>query len=349
MVWTMSDVITSHRGTGRRSYRYKNLQNKRDVKKEELRAEYNNFEMQFIDKADIFEQLFTNLLNDEKKYKYEYGSYAIERAIIQIDMKLKQHSIDIQRIEDMERSISDITLEYVKKVYDEMASIDRNSAIDVFGSRKKMLTISMPPKEGLDEIILNEYVKGTISNCVSLYKQGKPMDNLLSNEINTIDLFDRLIGINRVGINLTKIEQNKTTKLTWREAISTSGGERFVSAFVIFISLLSYSRGSNILKHTQDSKVLIMDNPFGAISSEHLLIPMFEVAKKYDTQLICFTDHDKPAICDRFNLIYAFNVEREVGRYDEYLDVKIKKNLVKKDEEEILTSSMFKLEQQSLF
>lgn len=213
-----------------------------------------------------------------------------------------------------------------------------------------MLTISLPEKVNLEESILMEYVRGTIDHCISLYKQDKSMENLLSNEINIMDLFDRLVGVNRIRIYLTKVEQNKSMRLTWQEAISTSGGEKFVSAFIIFISLLAYSRGNTALKTNQDSKVLIMDNPFGAISSEHLLVPLFEIAKKYDTQLICFTDHDKPAICDRFNLIYSLAVEKEVGRNDEYLEVKLRKNLIEaKNDDEFLTASMFKVEQQALF
>lgn len=90
-----------------------------------------------VNKADIFKQLFVNLLVDEKKYKYEYGCKVIERTIIQIDMKLAQHRIDIQKIQDMEQGIIDVTLDYVKRVYEELSGIDKNSAIDLLGGKKK--------------------------------------------------------------------------------------------------------------------------------------------------------------------------------------------------------------------
>ena len=250
----------------------------------------------------------------------------------------------------MENCIIDNTLSYLKNVYDEMNNIDRNSTIQVDGRRTKMLIINLPDKNELETISLREYLRHTIRNCVSLYKQGKSMDGLLTNEISTYDLFDRLVGINKIEITLIKIEPNKLKKKTWKQVIEqTSGGEKFVSAFVVFISLLTYMRGENLLGANVDSKVLIMDNPFGPITSEHLLKPLFEIAKKYNTQMICLTDLKEHTIFDRFNLIYSLNIEREIGREDEYIELKTIKKDINEEEDEILSASMFKIEDKSRF
>lgn len=56
-------------------------------------------------------------------------------------------------------------------------------------------------------------------------------------------------------------------------------------------------------------------------------------------------------IYDRFNLVYALNIEKEAGRGEEYIEVKIIKKDVEKNllEDEVLTSLMFKIQQQTLF
>ena len=59
----------------------------------------------------------------------------------------------------------------------------------------------------------------------------------------------------------------------------------------------------------ESSKVLIMDNPFGKISSEHLLKPVMEIAKKYNTQLLCFTAQKGDNIYNEFENIYHLNLE----------------------------------------
>ncbi|MEN6328367.1 MAG: hypothetical protein ABFD18_19430, partial [Syntrophomonas sp.] len=65
--------------------------------------------------------------------------------------------------------------------------------------------------------------------------------------------------------------------------------------------------------------VLIMDNPFGPISSEHLLKPMFEIAKKHRTQLICLSDLKQNSIMNCFNLIYMLKVRTAAIGGNEYL------------------------------
>jgi hypothetical protein len=67
------------------------------------------------------------------------------------------------------------------------------------------------------------------------------------------------------------------------------------------------------------TRVLIMDNPFGPISSEHLLKPMFEIAKRHRTQLICLSDLKQNSILNCFNLIYMLKVRTSAIGGAEYL------------------------------
>lgn len=315
-----------------------------------IAAHYNAIENEFIPKAEMFKSLFHSILNGERKYQPSHALNALNRVFLQIDRKLEQYSIDIKKIDDMEKYIIDNTLSYLKNVYDEMNLIDRNSSIELDGKRLKMLIISLPESEALESISLKEYLKSTINSSAGLFKNGKAMEGFLTNEINTFNLFDRFVGVNKIGITLMKIEPNKLKKKTWAGVIAeNSGGELFVSAFVVFISLLTYMRGEIISTGEMDGKVLIMDNPFGPITSEHLLKPLFEISKKYNTQLICLTDVKGHAIYDRFNLIYSINIEREVGREDEYIELKTIKKDVTEKEDEVLAASMFKIEDKARF
>jgi len=318
--------------------------------KNAVSAHYITIESEFVPKAEVFKNLFHSILNGERRYQPAHALNAFQRVFLQIDRKLEQFSIDVKKIDDMEKYIIANTLSYLKNVYDEMAHIDRNSTIDLDGRRCKMLIISLPELDALESISLKEYLKSTIMNCVELYKQGKSMEGLLDNEINTYNLFDRYVSVNKVEVTLIKIEPNKLKKKSWRQVVSeNSGGELFVSAFVVFISLLTYMRGDHMPNTGMDGKVLIMDNPFGPITSEHLLKPLFEISKKYNTQMICLTDVKGHTIYDRFNLIYSLNIEREVGREDEYIELKTVKKDIRTEEDEILSASMFKIEDKSRF
>jgi hypothetical protein len=60
-------------------------------------------------------------------------------------------------------------------------------------------------------------------------------------------------------------------------------------------------------------------NPFGPISSEHLLQPMFEIAKRHRTQLICLSDLKQNSIMNCFNLIYMLKIRTGAIDGKEYL------------------------------
>ena len=60
---------------------------------------------------------------------------------------------------------------------------------------------------------------------------------------------------------------------------------------------------TDIFADKNEGKVLIMDNPFA-----HLLIPLMDMAKKSNTQLICLTGLGGESIYNRFDNIYVLNL-----------------------------------------
>ena len=67
-----------------------------------------------------------------------------------------------------------------------------------------------------------------------------------------------------------------------------------------------------------ESKVLIMDNPFARTSSEHLLRAVMDIAKTFSIQLICLSDLSQSSITNRFSLIYQLSIERECTAIRKY-------------------------------
>ena len=63
-----------------------------------------------------------------------------------------------------------------------------------------------------------------------------------------------------------------------------------------------------------------MDNPFAQTNAAHLLIPMMDMAKKTNTQLICLTALGGDSIYSRFDNIYVLTlVSSGLNRSLEYL------------------------------
>ena len=56
--------------------------------------------------------------------------------------------------------------------------------------------------------------------------------------------------------------------------------------------------------------VLILDNPFGATSSKHILIPMFAIAKHFRVQMICLSDINKTDVINCFDIVIKALVKK---------------------------------------
>ena len=111
-------------------------------------------------------------------------------------------------------------------------------------------------------------------------------------------------------IRLYKIEEQREYPITWAEVAKNSGGEGFLSAFVILSSLLYYMRkdDTDIFADRNEGKVMVMDNPFAQTNASHLLKPLMDMAKKTNTQLICLSGLGGESIYNRFDNIYVLNL-----------------------------------------
>ena len=198
--------------------------------------------------------------------------------------------------------------------------IDKNSRVDIDGESKKMLEIKQPDWDILlYSTKVNEFLDNITTHSERRITLGEPIDEYIATQVTTAKLYNFVVGIENVKINLRKLESlsNRivTSKVKWKEIVKNSGGEGFVSAFVILVSLLSYMRRDNdtLGNKKEEGKVIIMDNPFGKMSSEHLIKPVMMIAEKYNAQLICYTAQKGDNIYNRFPNIYHMETEYVAG------------------------------------
>ncbi len=158
-------------------------------------------------------------------------------------------------------------------------------------------------------------------------------------------MYDRIIGISNVQIKLYKIEEQREYPITWADVAKNSGGEGFLSAFVILSSLLYFMRkdDTDLFADKNEGKVLVMDNPFAQTNAAHLLKPLMDMAKKANTQLICLTGLGGESIYNRFDNIYVMNlVAASLRAGMQYLKV----DHLKGEEPEIMVPSQIEVVEQ---
>lgn len=275
---------------------YKDIQRKLSEKLSDI---YDRFR----EKNMLIKDRIYDLLRDENKIK---NKGKLESLIEVVSRKCRVLTIELENIRNEEGAVLEQITRYSKEVYDELTTIDSKSSIKFKEKSKKMLIIEVP--EVLDEQGLKEHIKEKVNEATSI---DGDYGQFLDSEITTAILLGKLIGsLNRIKVFIFKIEKSGLVKKSWKEAISkNSGGEKFVSMFILLASLLSYMRKKpSDIGNFEESKIIIMDNPFAKTNAEHLLEPMFEIANKYKIQLICFSGIGGSAVYNRFDVIYVAKV-----------------------------------------
>ncbi len=237
----------------------------------------------------------------------------LNTTIQSYDSLMEKLEVDISVVEKEKQKIVELLEDYLQEVHQNLGRIDQNSTITIRDRAVKMLKIQLPQweeNESMYHIRLQDLIDELTQKGIGIFERNENAQEYFGTRMTTRNLYDTVIGIGNVQIRLYKIEAQWEYPITWAEVARNSGGEGFLSAFVILSSLLYYMRKdeTDIFADRNEGKVLLMDNPFAQTNASHLLKPLMDVAKKTNTQLICLTGLGGDTIYNRFDNIYVLNL-----------------------------------------
>ena len=334
-------------GIMRRDYRQDMEQLSR--KKEKLQIQLNALMRKEIYQEDYYRKPLEAMISVIGQAKLILAQ--LSATLQSYDSQMEKLAVDIAMVEREKEKIAGLLEDYVKDVHNNMSRIDNNSTITIRERPIKMLRLQIPDweeNEGLYRQRLNDYMDELTLSGVKIYEQNENPVNYFSSRITTKCLYDTIVGIGNIQIKLYKIEEQREYPITWAEVARNSGGEGFLSAFVILSSLLHYMRRdeTDIFADRNEGKVLVMDNPFAQTNAAHLLKPLMDMAKKTNTQLICLSGLGGDSIYSRFDNIYVLNlVAASLRGGMQYLRGEHKRGA---EEEIMVTSQIEVIGQQSL-
>ncbi len=273
----------------------------------------------------------------------------LETTVASYDSLMEKLQVDISMVEKEKAKIVELVGDYLKEVDDNLNKIDRNSTITVRERPVKMLRMDLPDwmeNENLYRLRLQDYIDDVTARGIALLEENRNLQEFLGARMTTKGLYDGVVGIGNVQIRLYKIEAQREYPITWADVAKNSGGEGFLSAFVILSALLYYMRkdDSDIFADRNEGKVLLMDNPFAQTNASHLLKPLMDMAKKANTQLICLSGLGGESIYNCFDNIYVLTLISANLRNDmQYLKAERMRG---SEEETVLASRIEVMEQQ---
>lgn len=247
------------------------------------------------------------------------------------DSLMKQLEVDISLVETEKKNVTELLEDYVQNIHKNLEKIGRNSTIKIREKSIKMLKVILPvweDNEKLYSLRLSDLVDEITEEGIRLFENNENAQEYIGRKVTSKNLYDTVVGTGNVQIQLYKIEEQREQQISWNQVAKNSGGEGFLSAFVILSSLLDYMRkdDSGIFMDKNEGKVLLMDNPFAQTNAEHLLKPLMNLADKTNTQLICLTGLGGESIYNRFDNIYVLNlIEAHLRNGIQYLRPEHKK------------------------
>ncbi len=334
-------------GIIRRDYRQETEEQKR--RKDKLKAHLNMLIRKEMYQEDYYLKPLEAMLAVTERAGLVLAQ--LDTTIQSYDSQMAKLAVDIAMVEKEKNKIEGLLEDYVKDVHSNMSKIDNNSTITIRERPIKMLRLQIPDweeNEGLYHQRFEDFMDELTRNGIEIYEQNENAADYLSSRITTKYLYDTIVGVVNIQIKLYKIEEQREYPITWAEVARNSGGEGFLSAFVILSSLLHYMRRdeTDIFADRNEGKVLVMDNPFAQTNAAHLLKPLMDMAKKTNTQLICLSGLGGDSIYSRFDNIYVLNlITANLRGGMQYLRGEHTRGL----EEEVMVSSQIEVMEQQTF
>lgn len=240
--------------------------------------------------GDKYFTLYERTEGDIKRY---------QKCIAQLAVLLKD-------VEDSRKQLVTNCLQRVGRLYENLTILSKKSMIQIGNTKKQMIRIELPDIEPMSEQPaerINQYITEQVKKYLSEQDSSTKTHH---GHLEIRRLLNCYIGKEIIPITVFKIDKNiqNSRYRSWQDALkANSGGEQFVVLFSLIVSVMNYTRSLTSSLNTT-SGVLILDNPFGPISSPHLLEPMFRIARHFHIQLICLTHLGTAAVTSFFDIVY---------------------------------------------
>lgn len=262
-------------------------------------------------------QALNRMLNDhEMKGDRLFTIFdGLETMAESIDKMNRKNETDIQEIENDFRDIVDQCVTQGKRLYRDLNMIAASSRVHLFEGKPQIQMVSMNlPKENeiaeeASRISIQTEIENGANELRDLMKQEnevKVIQKKAKAIVGSEKLLHKYIRQESISVRVYKIDINRENSgyKRWEDTLTqSSGAEKFVAFFAVVLTLMNYTRASEGIMERNAKSVLILDNPFGKITSAHLLQPMFEIAKHFHVQLICLSDINKSDVLNCFETV----------------------------------------------
>lgn len=290
-------------------------------KVERAKESFTSFCKNIISNVKMREMARQGIAN-KQSYKEVVEFQAHMQKRIQTAIKYNEASI-INHDKQLEQFVTHIN-SHLRTIAGELELIPKKTKLKVENNWKEIYKFSIPEwseEEGKGRIRKHiEWVLDQLESDRYLTAEGTEDYGKVRKEIETWLQSKQLL---RVVMNnemmkvscrkVTNDNQVTTRSYSWEQSNVWSGGEKWSKNMTLFLGILNYvaEKQKHIEHNMKLHRVVIMDNPFGKASSDHVLNPVFFIAEQLGFQIIALTAHaEGKFLRDYFPIIYSCRLRK---------------------------------------
>lgn len=216
---------------------------------------------------------------------------------------------------------------HLRKVRDDLLEIANKTRVKVRDGMEKIYQIQVPD---WDEDVAKEKIRSHIDWILEKLELDQYRDEsgnedtvkirqFLEKYLQTVPLLREVIGNETIKVKCRKVESGNDISnkfYTWEQSNQWSGGEKWSKNMALFLGLLNFiaEKSQHIQSNAKRHRTVILDNPFGKASSDHVLSPVFFIADQLGFQIIALTAHaEGKFLSDYFPIIYSCKLRHLEG------------------------------------
>ncbi|WP_404406441.1 hypothetical protein [Jeotgalibacillus malaysiensis] len=219
---------------------------------------------------------------------------------------------------ELEQFVSHIH-QHLSNLTDQLKVIPKKTKVKVDDSWKEIYHFTIPEwdeTEGKEQIrnhidwILGELEKDVFFGTSGEEDQGKVRKEI-EKWLDSKQLLRIVMKQDVMKVSCRKVTNDNrvtTKRHSWEQTNNWSGGEKWSKNMTLFLGLLKYisEKTHHVEQEKGRNRAVIMDNPFGKASSDHVLNPVFFIAEQLGFQILALTAHaEGKFLHDHFPVVYS--------------------------------------------
>jgi len=244
----------------------------------------------------------------------------ISRTIKIAEDDMRQHD------EELQHFINHLHT-YLYSLAEELRMIPKKTKVKVDGKWKEIYIFDVPSwdeQEGKEK--LRQYIDLMISELDSdIFKNENGQEDYtlikktIEKRLQSKQLLSNIMKNNEIKVKCRKVTNDgkvNSAPHSWESSNKWSGGEKWSKNMALFLGILNYlaEKRQHISVSQKRSRTVIMDNPFGMASSDHVLDPVFFIAEQLGFQIIALTAHaEGKFIRNYFPVVYSCKLRPSVN------------------------------------